>query len=375
MSCSIQTISQWVENIFPKRLAEDWDNVGFQVGNPKNRVNNVLLALDLTESVLQEAIAKECGLIITHHPLIFKGLKSINSDTMHGNLIEKLFVNNISLYSAHTNMDIAENGINDYIADKLGLAEVTPLSVTGAYKLYKMAVYVPLDYCSAIMEAAAAAGAGHLGNYSNCSFSTEGKGTCKPLNGSNAFIGVKNKLETVIENKIEFLVRENDLKRVLACVKKVHPYEEMAYDIFEMQTGEQVYGIGRFGKFPESIALSKLVIQCKEIFNTGTLRVVSANNVSNAGITRVALCSGSGGPLLRDALRKGADIFITGEVKYHEALDSYHQGLSIIEAGHFETETIFMEYLMMKLNNVAKTAKQQVQFIVSDNQKSIFTFV
>lgn len=349
----IKDIVKIFENKYPKSLAYNWDNVGLIIGDEMNRVSRILVTLEATGTVIDEAVQNKVDLIITHHPFIFKGLKKINTSTTKGNNIYKLIENKISIYSAHTNFDIAYDGLNDEIAKRLDLKDVLVLDTTYDQKLYKIAVYVPVSHQECIRKAMADMDCGNIGNYSDCSFTFDGVGRFKPLNESNSYIGTKNEIETIQEVKIESICEESNLNETINNIIKAHPYEEVAYDIYELQNKGKKYGLGRIGKLQNSIKLKELSVMVKESLNIDDLRVTG--NLED-DVNKIAIVSGSGSEFINKAQSIGADVLITGDVKYHEAQNALELGMKIIDAGHFGSENIFSDiveqYLQNKLQNI-----------------------
>lgn len=345
-----QTIINLIEKLAPKSLAEDWDNVGLQIGSPEADVNKLLVCLDLTEEILEEAIKQGVGMIITHHPLIFKALKRISLTTPLGARIAKLIKKEITVYSAHTNLDIAKGGVNDVLVEKLELLRTDILAPTGQENLYKLAVFVPSGYQEQVKEALAKNGAGWIGNYSHCFFQTEGIGNFKPLPGAKPFAGNVGELEKTEEYRIETIVPERVLQKALRAMLKAHPYEEVAYDVYLLANQGPRYGLGRVGYLPESLSLGELVNKVKAVLNIDQLRVVGDLGTQ---VSKVAVCGGSGGNLLSAAAFKGAQVLLTGDIKYHEARDAQDLGLNMIDAGHDLTERVIVpvlvEYLRQEL--------------------------
>ncbi len=349
----LKDVIEVIEEKYPKNLAYEWDNVGLILGDRNSEIKNILVTLEATEAVVDEAIEKSVDLIITHHPFLFKGLKHIQKDTSKGKCVFKLIQNNINLYSAHTNFDIAFDGLNDAIANILDLEEIKILEKTQVEKLYKIAVYVPLSHEEMVRNAMTQEGAGHIGKYSNCTFATRGMGIFIPLENTNSYIGKKGKLEKVEEIKIETICKEKDLDKIINKMLMIHPYEEVAYDIYAMENGGEKYGIGRIGDMKENIALGVFAQIVKQKLNLEDLRMVGDPNKE---ISKIAIVTGSGAEFITKAHLSGADVIITGDVKYHDAQDALEMGIGVIDAGHFGSENIFsdimMEYLKNKLNHI-----------------------
>lgn len=349
----IKDIIKIFENQYPKSLAYNWDNVGLIVGNEMDSVSKILVTLEATQAVIDEAVENKVDLIITHHPFIFKGLKKINTSTTKGNDIYKLIENKISVYSAHTNFDIAYDGLNDEIAKRLDLNDVLVLDTTYYEKLYKIAVYAPISHQECIRKVMKDMECGNVGNYSDCSFTIDGVGRFKPLNESNPYIGMKNEVETVQEVKIETICEESNLSVVINNIIKAHPYEEVAYDIYELENKGEKYGLGRIGQLKNSMKFKELAESVKKSLNIENLRVTG--NLED-DINKIAIVSGSGSEFINKANIMGADVLITGDVKYHDAQNALELGMKVIDAGHFGSENIFSDiveqYLQNKFQNI-----------------------
>lgn len=329
------TIFQTLEKWAPKSLAYDWDNVGLQVGAMNDRTKNVLVTLDVLESTVDEAIEQDVNLIIAHHPMIFKALKSIDFNSPKGRVIKKLIEHNITVYAAHTNLDIAKGGVNDLLIDVFPIKEKTNLIPFKNEILYKLVVFVPLDHEENLRDALSEAGAGHIGAYSHCSFRSEGQGTFKPLEGTNPFIGEQGELTIVDEVKLETIVPEAKLQAVLTAMEKAHPYEEVAHDIIPLkQTGES-YGLGRVGTLEEAVDFDDFVNQVKEAYKVETVSLVSKDEKP---VKKIAVLGGSGQSYIEQAKRMGADVYITGDITFHQAQDAMEMDLQLIDPGHYVEE-------------------------------------
>ncbi|TJX14710.1 Nif3-like dinuclear metal center hexameric protein [Tissierella creatinini] len=334
-------IIKTLDKLCSPKLIDSWDNTGFQIGNDQKDIKRILIALDLDEYVINKAIDEKYHMIISHHPLIFKPLKNINNRSYLGNMILKLIENKIVVYNAHSNLDLAIGGVNDKLAELLGINNPSPLNKIKKEKLYKLVVYVPEDSRELILRALEEEDAGHIGNYSSCTFNTKGIGTFRPLEGTNPFIGVTNILEEVNEVKVETIVKEEALNRTINKVIKIHPYEEVAYDIFELINEGYNFGYGRVGDIEEVDALN-FIMDIKEKLNLDHINIYG--NLDKK-IKRVAVCGGSGGDFIEDAYNKGAQIYITGDIKYHQAQLADQLGMIICDAGHYHTEKVALDVL------------------------------
>ena len=345
----LKTIIKKIEAKYPLSLAYDWDNVGLLVGDLDINVNKVLVVLEANEKVIDEAIENNIDLIITHHPFIFKKMNKINTSDLKGKLIHKLIKNDIALYSMHTNFDIAYDGLNDYFMKLMGFENSKVLEVTNTETLYKLAVYVPNTHVDKVKNALADAGAGHIGNYSHCSFSTSGIGSFKPLDNANPYIGTVGEVELVEEVKIETIVPNKTLGGVISAMIKAHPYEEVAYDIYKLENKGSSLGLGRISKLQESITLYKLCDIIKEKLNMDYIRVIGNLNDE---ISKVAVVTGSGADMFKKAKKSGADVLITGDMKYHDAQDALDIGMNVIDCVHFDTEDIFKDAISIYLDEI-----------------------
>lgn len=331
-----------IESKYPTSLAYSWDNVGLLVGEYEKEVKKILVTLEANEKVVDEAIKNKVDLIITHHPFIFSKINRVNSQDLKGRLIIKLIKNNISIYSMHTNFDIAQDGLNDYFMEIMGFENCEILEETTYETLYKLAVYVPKTHEELIREVLGKNNAGFIGNYSHCTFNTPGIGTFKPEEGTNPYIGSINQIEKVEEVKIETIVPKSILKKVINEMIKAHPYEEVAYDVYELENKGQKQGLGRITTLNEVISLRELANKIKTTLNMENIRLVGD---LDAKINRVALCTGSGSDLVKLSKIKGAQVLITGDMKYHDAQDALDINMNVIDCGHFDTEDIFKDVI------------------------------
>jgi len=353
-----------MERLSPPALAEEWDNSGWQVGDPKAEVSKVLLALDVTPEVVNEALNCAAQLIISHHPLFLKGLKSIcRDDLAGGGLAYRLIEAGIGVYAAHTNLDSAVAGVNEALARLLGLRAPEVLQPVAHEKLFKLTVFVPTEYASAIREALGRAGAGWIGKYSDCTFSSRGLGTFRPRKGAKPYLGIVNELEQVAEVRIETVVRHKELKPVLDAMLKAHPYEEVAYDLYPLENaGSAPVGLGRIGFLERSEPLAVLAERVKDILQAPSVRY---GGQPSALLNKAAVCGGSGSELWSLAQRKGAEVLITGDVRYHTARDMLAAGMSFIDAGHFATERVVLPVLRNNLTAAFAAIGINVEVLVA----------
>ncbi|MGI6092459.1 MAG: Nif3-like dinuclear metal center hexameric protein [Veillonellaceae bacterium] len=369
MPIKCQSIINELEKLAPRDLAEDWDNVGLLVGSPDQDISKILIALDVTDNVVDQAITNNSDMIVTHHPLIFKGIKNIRTDLPHGKLLAKLIKNDIAVYTAHTNLDIAAGGINDILASKLNLTNVQSLSPGHSEKLLKLAVFVPDTHAEAVRAAICDAGAGHVGNYSHCTFQTDGTGTFMPLEGTNPFLGSQGELEQVREVRLETVMSEKICNKVIKAMLKAHPYEEVAYDLYQLANTRPQLGLGRIGSLSAPKSLAEFVDEVKQALGINLVNVAGPENKS---IWKVAVCGGSGASLIHSAAFAGADVLVTGDVKYHEAQEAVAAGIVIVDAGHFATEVVIVDYLSNYLGAQARNEKWGIEIITDNIRTDIF---
>ncbi|GAA0443188.1 Nif3-like dinuclear metal center hexameric protein [Lentibacillus halophilus] len=316
----------------PKWLAYDWDNVGLQIGSYQTSVNKVMVTLDVLESTVDEAIANNVNLIIAHHPLLFKPLKQLDTDSPKGRVIRKLIAWDISVYAAHTNLDMANGGVNDMLCDRIGIYHRDILSVNYTEKMIKMVVFVPESHADEVREAMSEQGAGHIGDYSHCTFQSAGQGTFKPLEGTDPYIGSQDTLAFVDEVKMETIIPQYKLSSVVDAMMAAHPYEEAAYDLYPVENSGPSYGLGRIGVMDESMSLNELSDRIKKTLNISRVRVTGD---LSATVKRIAVLGGSGEKYLHEAKKAGADVYITGDMTLHPAQDAQEMGLSMIDPGHY----------------------------------------
>jgi len=331
-----------LDKIAPFFLQESFDNSGIQFADLDAPVRGILLTLDVTQSVLDEAVENKANLIITHHPLLFSSLKQITRQK--NPFLYQVITGKINLVAMHTNYDLAEGGLNDYVANLLAIKKISPLQ-SSSEKIFKFAVYVPIQHADKVSRAIFEAGAGKIGKYTETSFNISGKGTFKPMEGTNPFIGKIGEKENVEEIKIETVTIERDLESVVQAMKSVHPYEEPAYDIYELKT-KPSYGIGIFGEIDREVEISEFSLEVKNRLQAHYIRLIKSNEQK---IRKVALCTGSGGSLLEQVNNKDVDLYITGDITYHTALRAKELGLNVLDVEHFDTEKFFVEALYEQL--------------------------
>ncbi|WP_298271891.1 Nif3-like dinuclear metal center hexameric protein [Geobacter sp.] len=359
-----------VNKIAPPSLAEEWDNVGLMVGDPAVPVARIMVALDGTSDTLAAAISAECQLLLTHHPFIFRPLKRISAADPTGNLVLKAAASGLAVISLHTNFDIADGGMNDLLAGRLGIANGQPLRITASEELVKLAVFVPSGHEEGVREALFRFGGG-IGAYADCSFQSAGTGTFKPLEGAHPFLGRIGKREYVEESRIEVLVHKRDLSAALAALLKAHPYEEPAFDLYPLLNKGASRGLGRIGDLAEETTVAAFADKARECLGLAGVRFVGDGG---RRVKRVALCGGSGMALLRDAQRQGADILVTGDVKYHEARDAEALGIAVLDAGHFGSEVIMVEEVAGRLRAELASRRFEAEVVPFKGERDPFVW-
>lgn len=329
----IKEITNYLESLAPLSSQESYDNCGLIVGEANTEVSNVLISLDCIEVTVEEAIELGCELIIAHHPIVFRGLKKLNGSNYIEKTVIKAIQNNIAIYAIHTNFDNYRFGVNDEIADRLNLINRKILDPKSQV-LSKIAFFVPNENKYEVLNAMFEAGAGEIGNYSDCSFQSTGTGTFKPTEGANPFDGEIGQLSTVEETKVEVICSQHHLGKVLSAMHLNHPYEEVAHEIYNIQNKNQFEGSGMIGEFEVEKDEIEFLKEVKSVFNCGVIR---HTELLGKKIKTVAVCGGSGSFLLSKAKTNKADVFITGDFKYHEFFEAEKQ-IIIVDIGHFESE-------------------------------------
>ncbi len=348
----IKELTTYIEQIAPLSYQESYDNAGLITGNPNDEITGVLITLDTVEEVVEEAIRKKANLIISHHPIIFFGLKKITGKNYVERTIIKAIKNDIAIYAAHTNLDNVIGGVNSKIAEKIGLINTKILSL-GNEKLRKIVTFVPSEKAQKVRQAMFDAGAGQIGNYSSCSYNTEGTGTFKAGKNTNAYVGEKGKIHYEKESRIETVYPQALENKVVNALLKSHPYEEVAYDIYNVENIYSKVGAGLTGELSKAINEKDFLLSLKKIFKVDFIK---HTKFLAKKIKKVALCGGAGSFLLKNAIASGADVFISGDFKYHEYFDAESKIL-IADIGHFESEQytkdIFYDIVRKKITNFA----------------------
>ncbi|MGI6550046.1 MAG: Nif3-like dinuclear metal center hexameric protein [Syntrophomonadales bacterium] len=346
-----------LEELAPLALAESWDNSGLQIGSRENVVEGVLVTLDVDEQAVDMALEVGANLIVSHHPLLFQGVKVIDYEDVKGRLIKRLIAHDLNVYSAHTNLDLAPQGLSEFLAHKLGLGDIEPLGTVKSQHLTKLVVFVPESHLESVRQAINDSGAGFLGNYRDCSFRTPGVGTFRPLEGSQPYLGSVGIMEEVAEFRLEVIVAGQVLDRVIRAMIEAHPYEEVAYDLIPLNNSGQSYSYGRQGELPCEMAVEDLAEKIKTALGIDHV-AVSGGNIGK--VKRVGLVPGSGASMIRMAGQAGCQALITSDVKYHEAREAMERGLAIIDPGHDGLELAVVDLLSAHLKEVGNAENWDV---------------
>lgn len=367
----IKEISKYIEDWAPAGAAWENDNVGFQVTADEKELSNILLCLDVTFDALKEAKKKNCNLVVSHHPLIFKPLKKIDpANDEKSAMIEFALKNGISIFSAHTNLDFTKEGVSFALARKLELNDIEFLTSQKGNQ-FKIVVFIPENDLLKVSKAAFEEGAGIIGEYKNCSFRLNGLGTFHGSDFSNPYIGEKNNLKEVPEIRLEVLVDKWKLEKVIEKMIKAHPYEQPAYDVYELKNRNANYGAGAIGFLQQPVNADFFLQKVSSSINPN----LKFSKSKKKKISKVAVCGGSGSNLLGEAIQNGADAFITADIKYHTFQDAENKIL-LIDAGHYETEIPVLEVLKRRLTKYLRDRKSgEKVFKFSQNRNPVNYFV
>ncbi len=339
----IKEVIAYLEQIAPPFYQESYDNSGLITGHPEQEVSGILISLDAIESVVEEAIQRNCNLIVAHHPIVFRGLKSLTGKHYVERTVIKAIKQDIAIYAIHTNLDHVYRGVNHKISQRLGLQELRILDPKPA-TLHKLVTFVPLPQAESLLHALSQAGAGHIGNYQNCSFQVTGTGTFQPNEQANPHIGERGKLEQVEEKRIEVIFPAYLTAKVLAAMREAHPYEEVAYYVQTLVNDNQEVGSGMVGTLPKPMEEKAFLQFLKDAMQ---VQVIRHTQWLGQPIRTVAVCGGAGSFLLGKAIRQKADVFITSDFKYHEFFEADRRIL-VADIGHYESE-VFTKDLLWEL--------------------------
>ena len=365
----INQIAAALENIAPLKLAQDWDNVGFLIGDPKTDINSILITIDVTKDVVAEAKKLGTDLILSYHPVIWDGLKKVTANGPSAPVYD-LIRAGIGVYSIHTSLDVAAGGVNDALADILSLDDPQPIGdyvedPSGPY--YKLITFVPANDVNVVANAVYDAGAGTIGAYSKCGFQTPGTGTFLPMEGSNPTIGTQGKLEKVDEIKLETVVASAKVTAVISAMRKAHPYEVPAFDVVRHYDMEKTFGLGRIGKLKKPAPLAGIIENIKKITGAKAIGIVGKQKRT---VRTAAVCAGSCGRIIATVIDRKCDLYLTGELKHHQALAAREAGLTCICLSH----TVSERFALKNLANVLKNALKGVTIALSKKDSDPFVW-
>ncbi len=348
----IKEVATFLERMAPRSLQESYDNSGLLTGDPDWDVHGVLVTLDCTSEVIQEAIDKKCNLIVAHHPILFKGQKKLTGETYVERALIKAIKNDIAIYAIHTNLDNVIDGVNSKIADKIGLINRQILQ-TRRDTLSKLVTFIPAGDAERVIATLNDAGGGQIGNYKNCSFRVEGTGAFEPCEGSSPHIGQQGKPERVDEIRVEMIFPTSSERDILLALRQSHPYEEVAYFVSRLENENQDVGAGLIGELVSPEEPMSFLKRLKTVMNTGCVRHTT---ILDKPVRRIAVCGGAGSFLLKKAISAGADVYVSSDFKYHEFFDAEGRIL-VADIGHYESEQftkqLLEEVLKQKFRNFA----------------------
>jgi len=367
----IQDVGGLINNLYPQSLAEDWDNVGLQLGDSSASVERILVCLDVDEQVIARAEEVGAQLVISHHPLIYRPLKKITPSDEAGRAIFRAMRQGIAVISAHTNLDRAKNGLNDWLAAQLGLQKTTPLEQAVA-DLIKLVVFVPFGHEEVVRDALFSAGAGEIGDYDRVSFQSPGRGGFRCGAETTPFIGNPGEDEVVEELRLEVVLPKALTAKVVHKLLKAHPYEEVAFDLYPLVNQRTDVGLGRIGWLAAPLDLAEFLAQIKNNLSLKHLRIAGQ---CKGAIHKVAVCGGSGASMISAALRQGADCLVTGDVKYHDAQRARFENLLLIDAGHFGTEILMVQQMSEQLRRVATERQWPLEIIEMTGEEDPFRWI
>ncbi|MBV5315704.1 MAG: Nif3-like dinuclear metal center hexameric protein [Prolixibacteraceae bacterium] len=348
----LKQITQFIESVAPLAFQESYDNSGLIIGQPEDEISGILIALDITVEILDEAIIKGLNLVVVHHPIIFSGLKRLNGKNYIERCVLKAIKNDLAIYAAHTNLDSVFGGVNSKICEKLGLKNCRMLSPIPGF-LKKLVTFVPKADAEKVRKAIFDAGAGNIGNYDSCSFNQAGQGSFRGNEQANPYVGEKNQLHFEEETRIETIFPKHIQSKIISALLEAHPYEEVAYDIYPLDNDYNQVGIGMVGELESPVDELEFLGKLKATFHC---EVIKHTRLLGKPIRKVAVCGGSGSSYLSKAMAQKADIYISGDFKYHQFFDAEEQ-IIIADIGHYESEQftkeVFYELLTKKFPKFA----------------------
>lgn len=346
----IQEVIDYLNQQFKPYYQEDWDNSGFLQGDPMQEIRGALVSLDLTPEVIEEAVTEHCNLIVTHHPFIYSGVKRITPATELGRMILRLAQCGICVYAAHTNLDNLEQGVSGILAQKLGLKDCKVLRPMEGM-LRKLVTYCPTEHANRVREALFAAGAGCIGNYDSCSYNLEGTGTFRAGDDCHPFCGEIGELHRESETRIEVIYERRIERKLIQKLLAVHPYEEPAYDLVPITNPYPAVGGGMVGKLEQPCPTEEFLQMVKQVLN---LPLIRTSALCKTAVEKVALCGGSGSFMIGDAKSAGADIYLTGDLKYHD-FQQAESDIILADIGHYESEQFAKELIYFAISKKFST--------------------
>ncbi|MFA6185957.1 MAG: Nif3-like dinuclear metal center hexameric protein [Phycisphaerae bacterium] len=348
----IKDVIKHIECIAPPKLAQSWDNTGLLIGDGNSKIKKILLTIDITAEVVKEAKKFGCNFIISYHPVIWDGLKKVLADSVVYDIIQS----GISVYSIHTALDAVKGGVNDGLAEMVGIKNPAPIGdwVETGQKNYKLMFFVPVESLQKVADAVFKAGAGSIGNYSHCSFNTAGLGTFVPLEGSNPTIGKKGELENVHEIKFESIVPAEKVADCVKAMKAAHPYEMPAFDVVKLYDVEDKIGLGRIGKLAKPTQLNAILKKIKSATGANIAGIVGPNKRL---VKKAAVCAGSCSKLIMNVIAEGCDLYLTGEIKHHQAMAAAEAGMTVICLSHTVSERFILKKIAKELQKQIKDVK------------------
>ena len=369
MAATVKDILDCLDSAYPFAWAEAYDRVGLQAGDPEAPVTRILVALEASRAVVAEAETQKAELLLTHHPLLYQAAGDLREDRTQGKLLAAVVRARLAVACCHTNLDLAPGGMNDHLARKLGLEDLEVLARVRQDAWLKLAVFVPVGYEDQVRAALMDDRVGVIGRYDNCSFAARGQGTFRPMAGAKPFRGKVAALSRAEESRLEVLVPESQVAPALARLRAAHPYEEMAYDLYPLANQGLSLGFGRVGRWPASLSWDETVPRVKQVFAVSGVRVWGR---PPASVSRVAVCGGSGGDLVGQARAQGAQVYVTGEVRHHQAVPGPEGDFAIIEVGHFASEVAFMPAWAEEITQLFQQRGLDVQVRVAASETAPF---
>jgi dinuclear metal center YbgI/SA1388 family protein len=362
----IGILDEW----FDPRWAAAWDAVGLVCGDPAERVERIMLAVDAVPATVDEAIKSGAQVLVTHHPLLLSAVHGVPADDPKGALVHRLIRAGVGLFVAHTNADVADPGVSDALAEQLGLSGLQPLEPDAALDVDKLVVFVPVEHAEHLIDALSAAGAGAIGAYDRCAWVTEGEGTFRPLPGAMPALGRVGEIETVRETRVEMVLPRTSRAKVVAALRAAHPYEEPAFDLLVQAPLPSRRGTGRVGTLPESMPLERFVAHAASTLPATAWGIRAAGDPTQT-VRTVAVCGGSGASLAEYARRAGADAYLTADLKHHSTLEAVTErppgGMALVDAAHWATEAPWLDAVAARLGSAfGTTVEARVSRLITD---------